>query len=168
MVDRPGFVKALERIQPAIHEMIEKEHTTDGLLSDVDEIYLGDKQLQGVDYPAIWIVENNVFLESTGVGNQSEMYVARYQFFAIDYDSEDPVLGQKKSRNLALRIGKTIQDHWRLTYVDNEKPSEGRLFDNVKFNQLLTTGEDASGASNSVSMSCIVYDFKLRVKRFCR
>lgn len=164
---RPSFVKALSRIQPAILEILEKEHTKEGLLHDVDEIYLGDKQLQGVDYPAIWIVEDRVFLESIGVGNQSEMYVARYNFFAIDYDSEDPTEGQMKSRNLALRIGKTLEKGWRLTNIDNDNPSRGKLFDNMKFQELLVTGEDPNGASNSINMSVIVYDFKLRAIRFC-
>lgn len=166
MPTRPGFVKALSRIQPAIKEILEKETGTGGLLENINDIYIGSKQLQGVDYPAIWVVEDRVFLESVGVGNQSEMYDARYNFFAIDYDSEDPERGQIKSRELALKIGKTLENHWRMVTVDGEVGST-RLFDNLKFNTLLSTGQDPDGAANSVSMSVIVYDFKLRTKRFC-
>lgn len=167
MVERPGFVKALSRIQPAILEILNKETGTGGLLENVNEIYLGDKQLSGVDYPAIWVVEDRIFLESTGVGNQSEMYVARYDFCAIDYDTDDPVAGQQKSRELALKIGKTLENHWRLTTIDGTENTT-RLFDTLKFNTLMSTGEDPNGAANSISMSVIVYDFKLRTKRFCQ
>ncbi len=167
MTNRPTFGKALTRIPSAILEMLEKERSTGGLLEDVVEVYMGDKQLHGADYPSIWVVENGVYRESVGVGNQSEMYVARYEFYAIDYDSEDPVLGQRQSRDLALRIGKTLQKYWRLTLLDNDSASTGRLFDNMNLQSLTTTGEDPQGAANSVSMSMIVYDFKFRAKRFC-
>ncbi len=158
---RTSLAEALEFLPQAILTSLQQENNPEGLLKDVETIVMGRDRASIADIPLVWIIEDNVEPIKHSIGaNNIEFINARYEFYAINQDPDDVEESNKISRELAVRIGMTIEKQCKKQLYNNE-----RFFDNIKFQGLYNVPNDIEGSSKTVTQSCIVYNFMIRRNR---
>lgn len=163
-----GFMKnmteKITQIQTAIKTILSNEMGTDGLLNDVEEVYTSRKiNANELDYPCIWVIDNNIEAKESGLGPRSiETDACTVGFFCLDYDDTDPEESNLLSRNLALRVVDTLEKYCLITDDDGEK-----VFDYVKFLNLEPVDFPISSA-NTITQYGVTFEFGFRRQRsFC-
>lgn len=157
-----SFFEKSSQVEQSIINILNLEITEDGLLSNIEDIYVGEKS-DRFDYPSIWILEESTRPLEKGIGPKStEIDESIYQFYCITYDPDDLEISRKESRELALKVMDTLEYHC-LYKIDNEK-----VFDTITFESLEQTGNSLDSA-NYVNFYCLRVSFKYRrTRRYCK
>lgn len=158
-----SMAEKIKQVTTTIKTIIETEICTNGLLENVEEIYLGPKiNIEDLNYPSIWVINESIVKEDNSLGGKSiELDKATYGFFCLDYDYSNPEESYKLSMALACNLVDTFEKH---CFIKDDGES---VFHYIKFVSM-EQEEFPVSASNSVSMYGVKLEFYFKRQRtFC-
>ncbi|MGN0176641.1 MAG: hypothetical protein ACI389_02265 [Methanobrevibacter sp.] len=146
--------KVLEIIEACL---IHEKESSDGLLNHVKTIISVYNNEYGVDEPAIWIVQHPTTRKGDDNLSQSLLVNSTIEFVCVEWD-KDPRIAEKKARELATKVAKSIKKNYRK--IQYAKFND-RIIKNVKFNTLYPVGEiDVEGKTQKTPVAGIILDFE--------
>ena len=148
-----SLITGLESITKTIKTCITNENASGGLLEDVEDIITVYNNEDGVEEPAVWMVQH----PTTAVQNvdlrQQLSLESPFEFVCIEYD-EDPEKAEEKSQNLATRVALSVLKNYQ-----NVQSELGytRTISKIEFNTYRPVGEiSVQGKSEKVPVTGII------------
>lgn len=148
-----SLITGLESVTKAIKTCIRNENVNGGLLEDVEDIITVYNNEDGVEEPAVWMVQHPTIAVNNVNLSQRLTLESPFEFVCIEYD-EDPEKAEEKSQNLATRVA--------LSVLKNYKTAQSSLgYDNtirkIEFNTYRPVGEiSVVGKSDKVPVTGII------------
>ena len=148
-----SLITGLESITKTIKTCILNENTSGGLLEDVEDIITVYNNEDGVEEPAVWMVQH----PTTAIKNvdlrQQLTLESPFEFVCIEYD-EDPEKAEEKSQNLATRVALSVLKNYQS--VQSEL-GYTRTITKIEFNTYRPVGEiSVIGKSEKVPVTGII------------
>ena len=148
-----SLITGLESITKTIKTCITNENASGGLLEDVEDIITVYNNEDGVEEPAVWMVQH----PTTAVKNvdlrQQLTLESPFEFVCIEYD-EDPEKAEEKSQNLATRVALSVLKNYQS--VQSEL-GYTRTISKIEFNTYRPVGEiSVVGKSEKVPVTGII------------
>ena len=149
------IITGLESVTEAIKECIRCENVDGGLLEDVEDIITIYNNEDGVETPGVWMVQHPTTARDKVDLRQKLTLVSPFEFVCIEYDS-DPEEAERKSQNLATRVG--------ISVLKNYRSAQSRLggrntIKTVEFNSYRPVGEiSVINKSEKVPVTGIILD----------
>lgn len=128
-----NLITGLESITETVHECLEAENATDGLLEDVEQIITVYNNEEGVEAPAVWVIQHPTVPVGVTDLRQQLTLESPFEFVCIVYDNE-PEVAEKMSQNLATRVGLSVLKNYHSV-------QEVRTIRKVEFNTYRPVGE---------------------------
>jgi len=133
-----NLLTGLEAVTKIIKECITIENVPDGILEDVESIIKVANNEEGVDEPAVWIVQHPTLPEKNATIAKIMTLVTTFEFVCIEYDP-DPETAELKSQNLAARVVLSILRNFQQVQMEYDV----RVIKNIRFNMFYPVGEVA-------------------------
>ena len=133
-----NLLTGLEAVTKIIKECITIENVPDGILEDVESIIKVANNEEGVDEPAVWIVQHPTLPEKNANIAKIMTLVTTFEFVCIEYDP-DPETAELKSQNLAARVILSILRNFQQVQMEYDV----RVIKNIRFNMFYPVGEVA-------------------------
>ena len=133
-----NLLTGLEAVTKIIKECITIENVPDGILEDVQSIIKVANNEEGVDEPAVWIVQHPTLPEKNANISKIMTLVTTFEFVCIEYDP-DPETAELKSQNLAARVVLSILRNFQQVQMEYDV----RVIKNIRFNMFYPVGEVA-------------------------
>lgn len=158
-----GIVQITEAINRNIENYLLLENTDDGILSDVEQIICSNSVDEALDTPCVWIYEHPTTPYSEPNLSKTMQLSTPFEFVCIDYD-DDPKIAQKKAKDLASRVCKSILKN-KNTKENSDDPT--RLFHRIDFITLYPSGEVAvEGKNKKVPAASLRLEFIYQIDWF--
>lgn len=155
-----GLEDSIESIISTVNACIGHERKEGGLLEHVKTVVEVYNNEYGVEEPAIWIVQHPITVNSKDNLSQELTLIFTIEFACVEWDS-NPLIAEKKSRQLSYRVAQSIKNNYRRIQYELV---EDRIIENVKFNTLYPVGEmDVEGMTDKTPVSGIILDFEFTV-----
>lgn len=149
------LITGLESICEIVKHCVRSENTSGGLLEDVEEIITVYNNEDGIEEPAIWIVQHPTIAEEKVNLSQKLRLRSPFEFVAIEYDN-DPEIAEIKSQNLATRTALSVLKNYRS--AANELGYQQTIA-KLEFNTFRPVGEiQVIGKAEKVPVSGIILD----------
>ena len=150
-----NLITGLESITETIKECIKRENTAGGLLEDVEDIITVYNNEEGVEEPAVWMVQHPTTPTNNVDLRQQLTLDSPFEFVCIEYDS-DPEEAEKKSQNLATRVVLSVLKNYQSVQTDL---GYTRTIRKIEFNTYRPVGEiSVVGKSDKVPVTGIILD----------
>lgn len=149
------LITGLEAITETIKCCIKCENVENGLLSDVEEIITVYNNEDGIEEPAVWIVQHPTIADEKVDLSQKLKLVSTFEFVCIEYDN-DAETAERKSQNLATRVALSVLKNYKTMQT---RLGYGRTISRIEFNTFRPVGEiQVVGKAEKVPVSGIVLD----------
>lgn len=148
-----SLITGLEEITETVKECIRSENVSGGLLEDVEDIITVYNNEDGVEEPAVWMVQHPTVAVKNVDLSQKLILESPFEFVCIEYD-EDPEEAERKSQNLATRVALSVLKNYRTmqSRIGN-KPTIRK----IEFNTYRPVGEiSVQGKSEKVPVTGII------------
>lgn len=150
-----NLITGLESITKTIKQCILAENVEDGLLSDVEDIITVYNNEDGVEEPAIWMVQHPTYARDKVDLRHQLTLVSPFEFVCIEYDP-DPEKAEEKSQNLATRTAISVLKNYQTVQTNLGCPRTIRA---IEFNTYRPVGEiSVQGKSEKVPVTGIILD----------
>ena len=150
----------IENILEIVEDCINHEkESSEGILNHVKTVITVYNNEDGIEEPAIWMVQHPITLETQ---ENIEEIILNFpiEFACVEYDPE-PKIAEKKARKLASKVALAIKKNYRK--IQYQK-FEDRIIEQIKFNTLYSVGElPVEGKQEKVPVAGIVLDFEFTV-----
>jgi len=163
-----GIVEAFNVIKPNVKEAIRmelKERNPKGILKDVESFETTSEIEHSVDFPLVWLVENDTVPDrGNGSIDSKEAVITPFEFVCVVLDEEDDFeISEEKATNLAARVGASLLTNWNKVKI-NLPEKESRPFIDIRFKKFSPVGEMIiEGKSKKVPATSIQFDFVTRI-----
>lgn len=148
-----SLIRGLEEITETVKECIRCENVTSGLLEDVEDIITVYNNEDGVEEPAVWMVQHPTTAVKNVDLSQKLILESPFEFVCIEYD-EDPEEAERKSQNLATRVALSVLKNYRTVQRLNGRNPTIRK---IEFNTYRPVGEiSVQGKSEKVPVTGII------------
>lgn len=149
------IIKGLESISETMKGCVQEENVPGGLLEDVETIIKSYNNEEGIDEPAIWIVQHPTVPDGKVNLSYKLKLVSTFEFVCIEYD-EDPEIAERKSQNLATRVALSVLKNFKKVEADL---GYGHTIAWIEFNTFRPVGEIAvQNKSERIPVSGIILD----------
>ena len=147
-----SLITGLEEITETIKECIRSENVTGGLLEDVEDIITVYNNEDGVEEPAVWMVQHPTTAIKNVDLSQKLILESPFEFVCIEYD-EDPEEAERKSQNLATRVAISLLKNYKPIQIQKGNPTIRK----IEFNTYRPVGEiTVQGKSEKVPVTGII------------
>ena len=148
-----SLITGLEEITETVKECIRSENVSGGLLEDVEDIITVYNNEDGVEEPAVWMVQHPTTAINNVDLNQKLTLESPFEFVCIEYD-EDPEEAERKSQNLATRVAMSVLKNYKTVQTSN---GGHRTIRKIEFNTYRPVGEiSVQGKSEKVPVTGII------------
>ena len=148
-----SLITGLEEITEIIKQCIISENVTGGLLEDVEDIITVYNNEDGVEEPAVWMVQHPTVAVNNVDLSQKLTLESPFEFVCIEYD-EDPEEAERKSQNLATRVAMSVLKNYKTVQINN---GDHRTIRRIEFNTYRPVGEiSVQGKSEKVPVTGII------------
>ena len=107
-----SLITGLESVTKTIKQCLECENAPYGLLEDVEDIITVYNNEEGVEEPAVWMVQHPTIARDRVDLRQQLTLVSPFEFVCIEYD-RDPEKAEEKSQNLATRVALSVLKNYQ-------------------------------------------------------
>ena len=150
-----SLITGLESVTKTIKQCLECENAPYGLLEDVEDIITVYNNEEGVEEPAVWMVQHPTIARDRVDLRQQLTLVSPFEFVCIEYD-RDPEKAEEKSQNLATRVALSVLKNYQTIQQSLGYP---RTIITVEFNTYRPVGEIAvQGKGEKVPVTGIILD----------
>lgn len=133
-----NILTGLAAVTKIMKDCIHAENVPNGILEDVNSIIAVANNEEGVDEPAIWIVQHPTIPAKNSKSSISKTMdlSTTFEFVCIEYDP-DPETAELKSQDLAARVVLAIMRNFQqIQSIYGE-----RVIKNLEFNMFYPVGE---------------------------
>lgn len=148
-----NILTGLAAVTKIIKDCIYAENVPDGILEDVESIITVANNEEGVDEPAIWIVQHPTVPEKDSKSSISRTMdlSTTFEFVCIEYDPE-PENAELKSQDLAARVVLALLRNFQQIQIEYGE----RVIKNLEFNMFYPVGEvDVQGKREKVPVTSV-------------
>lgn len=135
-----NLLTGLAAVTKIIKECVHVENVPGGILEDVQSIISVANNEEGIDEPAIWIVQHPTVPEKSAKASISRTIdlSTTFEFVCIEYDP-DPETAELKSQDLAARVVLALMRNFQHVQSDYGE----RVIKRLEFNMFYPVGEVA-------------------------
>ena len=147
------IITGLESITETIKECLRCENVPSGILEDVEGIITVYNNEDGVEEPAVWMVQHPTVAVRNVDLRQQLTLESPFEFVCIEYD-EDPEEAERKSQNLATRVAISVLKNY---HTVQSSLGYNRTIRKIEFNTYRPVGEiSVQGKSEKVPVTGII------------
>ena len=151
-----NILTGFEKINEIIKESIQRELTTNGLLSDVETFVNTYYEEGSIDEPVIWITQHPTTANRQADISQTMELTTPFEFDCGVYDN-DIEDANMQSQNLANRVILSVLRNWQT--VQAETLPGQRMIKNITLNRYSPLGYvNVKGKSDRVPVTGVVLD----------
>ena len=151
-----NILTGFEKINEIINESIQRELTTEGLLSDVETFVITYYEEGSIDEPVIWITQHPTTANRQADISQTMELTTPFEFDCGVYDN-DIEDANMQSQNLANRVILSVLRNWQT--VQAETLPGQRMIKNITLNRYSPLGYvNVKGKSDRVPVTGVVLD----------
>ena len=151
-----NILTGFEKINQIINESIQRELTTNGLLSDVETFVNTYYEEGSIDEPVIWITQHPTTANRQADISQTMELTTPFEFDCGVYDN-DIEDANMQSQNLANRVILSVLRNWQT--VQAELLPGQRMIKNITLNRYSPLGYvNVKGKSDRVPVTGVVLD----------
>lgn len=150
-----SIITGLESVTKTIKGCLQAENVTSGILEDVEDIITVYNNEDGVEEPAVWMVQHPTTARDKVNLSQTLTLVSPFEFVCIEYDP-DPEKAEEKSQNLATRVAIAVLKNYQSV---QSNLGYTRTIKAIEFNTYRPVGEiSVQGKAEKVPVTGIILD----------
>ena len=150
-----SLITGLESITKTIKNCLQIENVPGGLLEDVEDIITVYNNEDGVDEPAVWMVQHPTTARDRVDLRQQLTLISPFEFVCIEYN-HDTEVAEERSQNLATRVALSVLKNYQHVQTDL---GYDRTITKIEFNTYRPVGEiSVQGKSEKVPVTGIILD----------
>jgi len=150
-----NLITGLESITKTIKGCLLAENVNNGLLEDVEDIITVYNNEDGIEEPAVWMVQHPTTARDKVDLRQQLTLVSPFEFVCVEYD-QDPETAEEKGQNLATRVALSVLKNYQSV---QESLGYTRTIKAIEFNTYRPVGEiSVQGKSEKVPVTGIILD----------
>ena len=150
-----NIINGLESITETIKCCLKTENVESGLLEDVEDIITVYNNEEGVETPAVWMVQHPTTPRDKVDLRQQLTLISPFEFVCIEYD-EDPEKAEEKSQNLATRVIMSVLKNYQTVQA---QLGYTRTIRKIEFNTYRPVGEiSVIGKAEKVPVTGVILD----------